>query len=144
MRVRHKIWILLATLLPVCAAAESAAPFKVIVNARVAGAKVPRQLLNDIFLRKAVRWGDGRQITPVDQSTTSPVRASFSNQVLGQTVLSVQTYWQRQISGGRSRPPAVKGSDQEVIRFVAESTGAIGYVAADAELPPTVKVIAID
>jgi ABC-type phosphate transport system substrate-binding protein len=143
LRVGHRV-IVLATLLPVCAAAESAAPFKVIVNAGVAGSKVPRQLLNDIFLRKAVRWGDGKQIAPVDQSTTSPVRASFSDQVLGQTVLAVQAYWQRQISAGRSRPPAVKGSDREVIRFVAENAGAIGYVAADAELPPAVRVIEIE
>jgi ABC-type phosphate transport system substrate-binding protein len=135
---------MLATLSPAGAAAQSALPFKVIVHADVAGARMPRQTLNDIFLGKATRWGDGTRIVPVDQSTTSAVRASFSKEALGQPVLAVQAYWAREISSGRGRPPAVKGSDKEVIRFVAATTGGIGYVSAETPLPPTVKVIEID
>lgn len=126
------------------AGAQSERAFQVIVHPGVAGERLARQKLSDIFLRKALQWGDGRDIAPVDQSTTSPVRASFSRQVHGQAVAAVQAYWFRQISTGRSRPPSVKASDDDVIRFVAGTTGGIGYVSADAVLPPTVKAIAIE
>jgi ABC-type phosphate transport system substrate-binding protein len=41
------------------------------------------------------------------------------------------------------RPPAVKGSDAEVVAFVLKTEGAVGYVSKAAALPPGVKAIAI-
>jgi len=41
------------------------------------------------------------------------------------------------------RPPAVKASDAEVIAFVANSQGAVGYVSKAAVLSPEVKAIAV-
>jgi ABC-type phosphate transport system substrate-binding protein len=142
--VARRLALTLAMLAAAGAGAQSEIAFKVIVHPGVAGERVPRQRLSDIFLRKALLWGDGVAIAPVDQSTTSPVRASFSKQVHAQSVAAVQAYWFRQISAGRSRPPSVKASDGDVVRFVAETAGGIGYVSADAALPPTVKVIGIE
>jgi len=41
------------------------------------------------------------------------------------------------------RPPAVKGSDAEVVAFVAKTEGAVGYVSKAAALPPEVKAVAV-
>jgi len=41
------------------------------------------------------------------------------------------------------RPPAVRGSDAEVIAFVAKTEGAVGYVSKTATLPPVVRTIAV-
>jgi ABC-type phosphate transport system substrate-binding protein len=138
------IGLAIALALPRAAAAQSDVRFKVVVHAGVTGDRISRLKLSDIFLRKSLSWGDGSAIAPVDQSTTSPVRESFSKDVHGESVLAVQAYWMRQISAGRGRPPSVKASDAEVLRFVAETPGGIGYVAAEAALPPTVKAIAIE
>ncbi len=142
MAIACGLWTLLAT---VEVSAQPAAPFKVIVNASVAGAKIPRKLLGDVFLRKVTRWGDGSAIEPVDQSSASAIRESFSRQVLGQPVAAlVQSYWAKEITSGRSRPPVVKGSDEEVIKFVAATKGGIGYVAADAAVPEAVKLLLVE
>lgn len=126
------------------AAGQPALAFKVIANERVAGTKIPRRLLGDIFLKKVARWGDGVEIAAVDQSTTSPVRASFSQDVLGQPIVAVQHWWAQQIGAGLGRPPVVKGSDATVIAFVAAHPGGIGYVAADAALSEGVKAMSVE
>jgi hypothetical protein len=55
---------------------------------------------------------------------------------------SVRQYWQQEIFSGRGTPPPVRASDLEVAEYVAANPGAIGYVAADAEVKD-VKVVQI-
>jgi hypothetical protein len=99
----------------------------------------------EAWKKKAERWGSGGIAIPVDQSGTSPVRRSFSDAVLGMPVAAAVQYWQGQMfAGNRLRPPAVRGSDAEVIAFVAKTEGAVGYVSKAATLPPGVKAIVID
>jgi ABC-type phosphate transport system substrate-binding protein len=120
--------------------AQTAADFRVIAHPGVKGGKVPRETLAEIFLRRTIRWSDGVPIEPVERSLTSPLRAGFSRKILGRSTLEVQAYWAKAMRDG-VRPPVVKGSDEDVIAFVSSTSGAIGYVAADRELPPTVKPI---
>jgi ABC-type phosphate transport system substrate-binding protein len=129
-------------LAPALAPAQDAVAFKVVVNERIAGGRMTRQVLSDIFLGKATHWEKDVPISPVDQSATAPIRESFSQQVLGQSVMAVKSYWTRQILRG-GRPPPVKDSDQDVLRYVRTLPGGIGYVAVDAELPGGVKAIEI-
>jgi ABC-type phosphate transport system substrate-binding protein len=122
--------------------AAAADSFKVIVNARMTGRTVSRETLTQVYLGKADRWGDGKPITAVDLSTTSPVRASFSQTVLGMSVISVRMYWTRTIVGDHF-PPMVRSTDEDVIAFVSSRTGAVGYVSADAVLPDTVHTVVV-
>jgi ABC-type phosphate transport system substrate-binding protein len=114
--------------------------FMVIVNAQVPGKKVDRQILADIFLRKARRWGDGRPIDPVDLSATSPVREAFSRSVLGMPTDGVRQYWSRAIAEGVT-PPLTKKSDEEVVEFVASHPGGVGYVAFGTPLLEAVRPV---
>jgi len=118
-------------------------PFKVIVHPELTVASTHRGALSDIFLRKALRWGDGTSAQPVDQSTQSAVREAFSQHVHGQPLAAVMKFWMRQISDGRGVPPPVKGSDAEVIAYVASKRGSVGYVAARAPIPGTVRVLQV-
>ena len=80
----------------------------------------------------------------MDQSGTSAVRRAFSDAVLGMPVAAAVQYWQKQMFAGNPvRPPAVKGSDAEVIAFVEKTEGAVGYVSKAAALPAGVKAIAV-
>ncbi len=134
----------LASCLPLVATLGAQEPsFNVIVRSDHPGTELRQQNLADIFLGKITRWGDGSQITPVDQSSTSAVRAAFSREALGQPLSAVTSYWQRQLLGGRMRPPRVKDSDEAVIEHVASKSGAIGYVSVDAQIPESVKVLTI-
>jgi ABC-type phosphate transport system substrate-binding protein len=106
---------------------------KVIVNGTVDGSAVPRDLLANIFLKKVRRWGDGRPIVAVDQSLNSDVRRQFTRDVLGRNPYEVLNYWVKQINKG-TRPPNVMESDVDVLKYVAGTPGAIGYVSEDTAL----------
>jgi ABC-type phosphate transport system substrate-binding protein len=125
--------------------AEATDSFVVVVNASVAGTTVHRTDLAAVFLKKAVRWGDGSPANPVDQSGTSPVRKGFSESVLHMPVMGVVQYWGKQLvsMANSVRPPTVKGSDEEVLAYVAKTSGAVGYVASATALPPGVKAVTI-
>ena len=134
----------IAVLLALPAPSPGADDFVVIVHPSVAGANVRRADLSAVFLRTAGRWGGGATAVPVDQSGTSPVRNAFCQAVLGMPVATAVQYWQKQMFATNPlRPPAVKGSDAEVIAFVEKTPGAVGYVAKDAVLPAGVKAIAL-
>jgi ABC-type phosphate transport system substrate-binding protein len=79
---------------------------------------------------------------PVDQSLRSPVRATFSEYVLNEPLEGIHALWRRKINEG-VRPPKVRSSDEEVIAFVAETKGSIGYVSLSTPLPPTVKALVL-
>jgi ABC-type phosphate transport system substrate-binding protein len=135
--------VLVATLLALAPVAAQAESFKIIVNAANTGNSIKRSDATDLFLKKATRWGNGVAAVPVDQSATSPLRARFSDAVLGLTVVAVQQHWQRQIAAGRGAPPMVKTSDEQVIAFVKENAGGIGYVSETAVLPEGVKELKV-
>jgi ABC-type phosphate transport system substrate-binding protein len=125
--------------------AEATDSFVVVVNASVAGTTVHRADLAAVFLKKAVRWGDGSPANPVDQSGTSPVRKGFSEGVLHMPVMGVVQYWGKQLTSMATsmRPPTVKASDDEVLTYVSKTSGAVGYVSTGAALPPGVKAVTI-
>jgi hypothetical protein len=143
--VRTLCLVLASVALAVDAGAQAppAKGFKVVVNAAVPGTKVPRAVLGQIYLGNAQRWGDGRPIVAVDQSSTSRVRKEFSESVLQMPIMMVQQYWLREVSSTK-RPPRTKDSDDEVISFVASESGAVGYVSETTPVPPTVHVLAIE
>jgi len=135
---------LLALVLTLAGASLSPAAdgFVVVIHPTVTGAGIKRADLAAIFLKKAMRWGGGTVATPIDQSGTSPVRKAFSESVIRQPVAEVVQYWQKQMFAATPlRPPAVKGSDAEVIEFVGKTPGAVGYVSDTASLPPDVRTL---
>jgi ABC-type phosphate transport system substrate-binding protein len=80
---------------------------------------------------------------PVDQEKDALVREAFSNAILGRSPSQMESFWQQQIFSGKDVPPAKRKSDAEVIEFVSENPGAIGYVSASASLGGGVKALAV-
>jgi ABC-type phosphate transport system substrate-binding protein len=142
-------WLILLALLAVQEATEreavaAAQGFVVVVNTDHDGTAIRREELEKIFLRKAVRWGDGRPIDPVDQSLSSAVRAAFSRRVLQLEPGAVLQYWQAQLQQrSGERPPPVKKSDAEVVEWVGGQVGRIGYVSPGFALAGNVKTVSL-
>ena len=122
--MRLRVWLAMALVLAAAASSPAADEFVVIVHPSVAGVqRAPRRPRRRVP-EKATRWGGGATAVPVDQSGTSPVRNAFSESVLGMPVATAVQYWQKQMFAANPlRPPAVKGSDAEVIAFVAKTRG---------------------
>jgi ABC-type phosphate transport system substrate-binding protein len=108
--------------------------FRVIVAPSNPVDGVDRRFLLEAFLRKTTVWPDGQPLRPVDQPADSPTRRRFSEDALRRPVSGVKEYWLQAIFSGRGVPPPEVDSDAEVVKFVLQTAGAIGYVSADAAL----------
>jgi ABC-type phosphate transport system substrate-binding protein len=108
--------------------------FRVIVNQTNPITSVDRKTLADVFLKKVTRWGGGEVIRPVDLRPEAAARVAFTEEVLRRTVIAVKSYWQQLVFSGRDVPPPEVDSDEQVIKFVLRSPGAVGYVSGDAHL----------
>ncbi|WP_216819728.1 hypothetical protein [Zoogloea sp. LCSB751] len=80
-----------------------------------------------IFKRKKRLWPDGRRIAPVNLPAGQNIRRAFSVAVLGHTPEEMDDYWRDQYFHGEL-PPFVASSEEAVIRLIATTPGAIGYV----------------
>jgi ABC-type phosphate transport system substrate-binding protein len=124
------------------AAPASAQEAKVIVHAANPAGQIERAAVIAIFKGVMPRWKDNTPIQAVDQSVKSPARVAFTERVLRDTVLAMQTYWFKQLQQGRV-PPMVKSSDQEVLAYVRANRGAIGYVSDAFPVDESVKVLKV-
>jgi ABC-type phosphate transport system substrate-binding protein len=124
-------------------AANGTQEFQVVVHPSVRGMWISRANLQALFTGKTDRWGDKTSARPVDQSLKTPVRRAFTTSVLGRSLGEIQRYWQDRIAVDRVFPPPIKSSDQEVLGFVASTSGAVGYVGPDSAIPEGVKLISV-
>ena len=100
--------------------------------------------LSKMFLKKITVWRTKQPVVVVDQAETTKIRQQFSRDVHHRDLQSIQSYWQTQIFSGRAVPPQQRGSDAEVMAFVAGNPNAIGYVSATSTLAPGLKVLTIE
>jgi len=114
-----------------------------VVNATNSVSQLSPDEVARLFLKKVRTWPDGRMAAPVDQSSTSPVRAQFGKEILRLTLGQQKEYWLAQTLSGRELPPRALEGDAAVLDFVGTQTGAIAYVSARTELPPTVKALKV-
>jgi len=101
---------------------------------------VDKAFVAKVFTGDAKSWKDGSPITAVDLPEDNPVRASFSNDVLGKTVGNVKAQWAQLIFSGRALPPKQAASDDEVKKLVSANKSAIGYIKASS-LDDSVKAV---
>ena len=94
-----------------------------------AGRAEDRHELALIYKRKKRFWPDGRRIAPVNLPASQAVRRAFSVAILGHTPEELDEYWRDQYFHGEL-PPFVASSEEAVIRFVASTPGAVGYISA--------------
>lgn len=81
-----------------------------------------------IYRRKKLFWSKGTKVNPVNLPVTNPMRGLFSKAILGASPEELEKYWNDMYFHGVS-PPFVLSSEEAVLRFVAQTPGAIGYVS---------------
>ncbi|MDG3085841.1 hypothetical protein P7F88_06920 [Vibrio hannami] len=86
---------------------------------------------------------DGLSVIPVNAKPQSPLRNKFLDKFLKQDEDKYSAYWTVRRFIGKGTPPIELNNDKEILRFVIDRPGAIGYVDTDnVMLPPTVTVLA--
>ena len=108
------------------AQAENNAPvIAVIVNNEEL--KISANELSLIYWRKQLYWPKGLRIKPVNLRSEHLLRQQFSQTVLGSLPKKQIDYWNGQYFNG-VLPPYSVNSEEAVLRYVAQTNGAIGYV----------------
>lgn len=116
--------------------------YRVVVNAANPTTNMSRAELARLFLKKVPKWPDGQTVQPADQERVSPVRQAFSKAIHQKDVDAIASYWQVLVFSGREVPPRIVKSDAEMLQFVRDNPGAVGYVSDDAPLAG-VKPVAV-
>jgi len=126
--------------------AQTKGSFKVIVHKSNSNSSLNKVEISKLFLKKTTRWkGSKQKVEPVDLVDTSPVRENFSTEIHNKKVGAIKAYWQKLIFSGRRVPPPEKKTDIDVLKYVHENTGAIGYVSNSANLKNyDVKILKVE
>lgn len=100
------------------------------------------------WLRKIKkRWPElNKNIKPVDRKTKSAEQDAFYSKVLGMSASDVETYFNAKQYESGEKPQDKLASDADIINFVGEEAGAIGFVNAaslTAEAKAKVKVVLV-
>jgi hypothetical protein len=125
--------MLIGVFIAVVAAAQTT-EYKVITHPSNSISSISKKDLSWLFLKRRTNWSSGELAKPIDQTPTSEVRISFTTEVMGRSVRQVESHWNAQVFSGKSSPPKIAKSDQEVLELVKTIPGAVGYVSADADL----------
>jgi ABC-type phosphate transport system substrate-binding protein len=134
----------LCLLLPVqvwaTASDASGAQIDVVTGPAAPAVALDRATLRDIFLKRIVIDNTGNKLVPLNLPPEDPLRAAFSQALLGKSPEALQRFWNERYFQGIA-PPYVVGSQEAMLRFIAETPGALGYVAS-CRVDKRVRVVA--
>lgn len=98
--------------------------------------------LAQIYLGKLKSYSNGQSIKMVDLPKGSSSRKKFYSKVIKKSNSEMSRYWSKLKYTGKGKPPKKLDSAREVIQWVANNEGAIGYVDGK-YLNKSVKVVLI-
>ncbi len=112
----------------------------------IAHLSVPEQELNktrllDIYTGDVKNWSDGKPVVVIDLKPAGDVKETFYK-YLGKSPSRMKSVWMKRMLSGEGDPPVAVESENEMIKRVAATPGAIGFVSRDA-VNDTVKTLAI-
>ena len=122
--------LLLLALLVLGLQPPAAAAVDVIVNRDVALPQISENTLRAIYTLRQTRWPDGRPIHVFVLADDDPLHAEFAKSLLGMYPYQLRQIWDQMTFSGMGQAPVQLPSQAEMLRRVAATPGAIGYVAA--------------
>ncbi len=99
-----------------------------VANDAVAEASLNQKDVKKIFLGKKTRWENGDKIIIVtlDDGVS---HEQFVKDFVGKTPSQYKKYWKKLTFTGKGKAPKSFKSEDELAAYVAETAGAIGYLA---------------
>jgi len=99
----------------------------VIVHSDVTGDHISKDALAKVFTGSATRIPSGARVIPV-MLKNGPVHSEFATDFLGRSPVSLMVIWRGLVLSGQSAMPKAFDSEDEMVKFVAKTPGAIGYI----------------
>lgn len=111
----------------ICLASTAAfAEVVVIANNGVSETSMTKEKIKNIFLGKIVKWQDGGRIHFV--TLKGDVHKDFLKAYVGRNASQYKTYWKKIMFTGKGSMPKTFSTEQEMVQYVANTEGAIGYI----------------
>jgi ABC-type phosphate transport system substrate-binding protein len=89
---------------------------------------VSTKVIKDVFKGKYSLWSNNVSIIIVLPSSKSANAESVASYLYGTTFSGMQKYWLSLVFQGRANPPVFLDSDDEIIEYVKQNSGAVGVV----------------
>lgn len=110
-----------------------------IVNKSVEETTLSKEDVNLIFLGKKTKWANGQKIN-VAVLKQGKTHESFLNIYMNKTPSKYASFWKIAIVSGTGFPPKFFQNESDLVKYVAEKQGAIGYISPGAEPGDTKKI----
>lgn len=130
--MRHHLKLALAALAVAVAVPALAEEFKVVANPAVPVEAISKLQLSDIFLKRASTFPGGARAAPVDLAEGNKTFDAFAQAVHGKPGAIIRGFWKKVSASGRDAPPPTRQSDEDVLTFVRNTPGGVGYVSGGA------------
>lgn len=130
MTLRQRLWLMLAIVFATPALAS--AGVVVIAHPSVSLQMLDAEQVAQLYLGRVTALPDGTRPVVLDLMEGDPQRVEFSERVLGKSEQQLRSYWTRMIFTGKGQPPRTLNSSADMLRVVANTPGAIGYLDSGA------------
>jgi len=131
--------LLFVALAVAVAAPAAAADVQVIANPSFAAADLTADDLKEIFLGAKTDAGGGA-VEPVFE-TAGAAHEAFLKTYVGKSDAALRNHFKTLVFTGKGAQPKAFASDAEVLKYVASTRGAIGYVKASADTAGATKIL---
>ncbi len=101
----------------------------VIVNPGVTATAIDSSTVSTIYQAKKSKWDSGESIN-VAMLKSGPVHEKFVKDIVDITPKNLLRIWRKVIFTGLGNPPNIFKTEKDLVNFVAETNGAIGYINA--------------
>ena len=128
LRNMKKICLLSMTLLLV-SSLSWAGQYQVIVNEKINAETITSANLKAIYAGNMNFWPTGERVRAARLNDESSLTTQFLNEVMQNTLPEFLQHWRHKLFAGRALPPKKVENDADMIRFVKEYEGAIGFVS---------------
>jgi ABC-type phosphate transport system substrate-binding protein len=104
-----------------------------VVNSGVVEESIDDKDIERIYLGKKTSWPDHSSIVPV-MLKAGPVHQEFVEEIVGRSEHRFASYWRQMVFTGKGVPPRSFDTEDEVVGFVKETPGAVGYVSPSTDV----------
>jgi hypothetical protein len=134
-RLQMKKTVFLALLISVMlclASTTSFAEILIIANQNVHENSLSNEEVKQIFLGKTVKWGDGSGIQFA--VLKGDFHKTFLKEYIKRSSSQYNNHWKMMVFTGKGMKPTAFETEKEMVQYIAETDGAVGYVSQRTEI----------
>jgi len=101
-----------------------------IVHPDVALEELAQETVSEIYMGTRTKWDDGLTIR-VAMLKTGDIHERFCQEIVKTTPSKLKNLWKKVVFTGSGTPPKIFKDEADLVEFVAETEGAIGYISKE-------------